>query len=103
MRNKEAKELKKCRDVTKMKMITNRQSNIAMEVKNGLMELEETIDVIAFHRTNWIKAYEEIRELETDLEMKVTAIPAVNKKSSVLNSLKKQENESKTEVKGHSI
>ena len=53
MRSKEAEQLQKYRTVIgSMKDAISRQRNISMDVKTGLKELEEPIDVIAHCRSS---------------------------------------------------
>ncbi|KAK9729590.1 hypothetical protein QE152_g15875 [Popillia japonica] len=57
MRDDEEAEIRKCREIiVRMKAASERQKNMSMEVKNGLKELEEAVDVITFCRASWKKA-----------------------------------------------
>lgn len=54
-----AVELKKCKEtVRKMEAATDRQRNISMDIKRGLAELEESIDIMDTLRTAWQAAME---------------------------------------------
>lgn len=53
-KNTMAKELQKCKDIVKrMKSATDRQRNISMDVKKGLAELQESLDIISWLRKIW--------------------------------------------------
>lgn len=54
MQQEEETVINKCREVLKkMRAATLRQKNTSMEIKNGLTELEEALDVIQTCRRNW--------------------------------------------------
>lgn len=73
MRKDEEEVIRKCKKIiTKMKGAVQKQRNIAMDVKTGLQELEEALDVIKYYRSSWKKAEEEVnarvsRKKDTDL------------------------------------
>ncbi|KAI4467737.1 sox transcription factor [Holotrichia oblita] len=63
LRCREEEQLQKCIDVIKtMKAAIGRQKNVSMDVKNGLKELEEAVDMISDCRRRWKKAELQARE-----------------------------------------
>ncbi|XP_065354607.1 uncharacterized protein LOC135949073 [Calliphora vicina] len=63
MRLSEEESLTKCRSILgKMKAAMARQRNINRDVQNGVLELDELLDIIADYRRNW-KTAEEEREV----------------------------------------
>lgn len=68
MKNSEQIELNKLKaTIARMKLATMRQRNISMDIKNGLIEMEETIDVINDYRKMWQSAE---TALQADKELK---------------------------------
>lgn len=69
MREDEEEELAKCRSIiARMKTATSRQKNVSMDIKNGLAELEEVIDIISSYRRSWKKAEAELQKLSARQE-----------------------------------
>ncbi|GJQ68976.1 hypothetical protein Trydic_g10293 [Trypoxylus dichotomus] len=61
-KDKEEQELAKCIEIVKgMKMASDRQKNMSMQIKNGLKKLEEALDAMTFHRNSWRKAECEVK------------------------------------------
>lgn len=56
-RKDEEDALLRCKTIVeKMKEATTRQRNISMDIKNGLVELDEVLDVIHSYRNSWLLA-----------------------------------------------
>lgn len=75
LRKSEEEMMKKCSDIIKkMKAATLKQKNISMEIKNGLLELEEALDVMTDIRANWrrveeVNAREKLKCVECDCKI----------------------------------
>lgn len=62
MKKDEEEVLNRCKTIVeKMKLTTKRQTNISMEIKKGLVELEEALDVIQSYRRNWMLAEKQVQ------------------------------------------
>ncbi|GJQ69387.1 hypothetical protein Trydic_g13297 [Trypoxylus dichotomus] len=49
-----------------MRTVTDRQRNVSMQIKNGLKELEEALDTMAFYRDSWRKGEREVKVPEDE-------------------------------------
>lgn len=80
----EEKSLKRCREVlNKMRAALEKQKSINMDVKKGVSELDELLDVIHHHRISWKRAEKEQRAQKTRqvvLEQQDVTTPVTSKR-----------------------
>lgn len=66
MRKNEEETIEKCKAVLRaMRQAMGKQKSISIEVKNGVSELEELLDVTCHYRRNWIAAENKRRNSKT--------------------------------------
>lgn len=83
----EEKSLKRCREIlNKMRTALEKQKSINMDVKKGVSQLDELLDVIHHHRISWKTAEKEQRAQKTRqvlLEKQDVSTPVTSKRQAV--------------------